>query len=64
MDYVGKHSKKWYMVWRVLGPAGPVEEIYVFGRQEAEKLCKGCWDSEITVTTPEELMENGLKVEG
>ena len=52
--YVGKHEKKWYLVWRVLGPAGPVEETYVFGRQEAEALCMGCWDWEITPVDLEE----------
>lgn len=53
--YVGKHEKKWYLVWRVLGPAGPVEETYVFGRQEAEALCMGCWDWEITPADLEEM---------
>ncbi len=45
--YAARHAKKWYRVWRVLGPAGPVRTEFVLGRQEAEALCKGCWDWEI-----------------
>ena len=59
MDYVGKHAKKWYRVWRVLGPAGPQEETFIFGRQEAEELCVGCWDWEIEPITPEGIISGG-----
>lgn len=42
--YKGKHEKRWYTVWRVLGPGGPEETIQVFGRDEAIKATLGCWD--------------------
>lgn len=45
--YTARHAKRWYRVWRVLGPAGPVRTEFVLGRQEAEALCRGCWDWEI-----------------
>lgn len=44
----GKHEKKLYRVWRVLGPAGPEVEELIYGLQEARDLCIGCWDYEIT----------------
>lgn len=59
MDYVGKHAKKWYRVWRVLGPGGPQEEINIFGKQEAEALCEGCWDWEIEPMTPDGIIRGG-----
>lgn len=42
--YQGKHEKRWYMVWRVLGPAGPEEKIKVYGREAARQAVIGCWD--------------------
>lgn len=48
LPYIGKHAKKWYDVWRVLGPAGPEETISVYGLDEAKKAVEGCWDYEIT----------------
>ena len=42
--YRAKHEKRWYSVWRVLGPAGPEETIQVYGRDEAREAVKGCWD--------------------
>ena len=46
--YVGKHEKKFYYVWRVLGPAGPEEKLVVYGFDAAQESVKGCWDWEIT----------------
>jgi hypothetical protein len=46
-QYRGKHEKQWYNVYRVLGPAGPEEEIRVYGRQEALNAILGCWDYEV-----------------
>ncbi len=53
--YAARHAKRWYRVWRVLGPAGPVRTEFVLGRQEAEALCKGCWDWEIEPAGQDEL---------
>ena len=50
-EYVGKHAPKTYMVWRVLGPAGPQETIYVQGLDNAKQAILGCWDWEITSET-------------
>jgi hypothetical protein len=55
MNYTPKHAKRWYRVWRVLGPAGPEVTTYVLGRQEAEQICYGCWDWEIEPATPEDV---------
>lgn len=49
--YVPKHAKKWYNVWRVLGPAGPEERFPVLGAEEARQAIKGCWDWEVTDTS-------------
>ena len=49
--YAARHAKRWYRVWRVLGPAGPVRTEFILGRQEAEALCRGCWDWEIEPAT-------------
>lgn len=46
--YTGKHEKKHYNVWRVLGPAGPEETFTVYGIEEAGKAILGCWDWEVT----------------
>lgn len=46
-EYVGKHAPKQYQVWRVLGPAGPEETIYVEGLKKANELTMGCWDWEV-----------------
>ena len=51
--YKSKHEKKWYNVWRVLGPAGPQEVLPAFGLGEAKELIKGCWDWEVTTETGE-----------
>ena len=52
-QYVGRHEKKWYNVWRVLGPAGPEERFPVYGLDEAREAIKGCWDYEVTTTNME-----------
>jgi len=49
-DYVGKHEKKWYNVYRVLGPTGPEERFPVLGLDEAKEAAIGCWDWEVTDT--------------
>lgn len=46
-EYVGKHEKKLYTVWRVLGPAGPQEQFDVLGLDEAIQATIGCWDWEV-----------------
>ena len=54
--YVGKHEKHKYKVWRVLGPAGPEEDIIVYGKEELKEAITGTWDYEaIDLTTGEEL---------
>ena len=45
--YKGKHEAKRYIIWRVLGPAGPAEYITVTGLNAAKEAVKGCWDWEI-----------------
>lgn len=45
--YVGKHEPKDYVVWRVLGPAGPEEYFVVTGFDNAKQAIIGCWDWEI-----------------
>lgn len=52
-DYVGKHAKKWYNIYRVLGPTGPEERFSVLGLDEAREAIKGCWDYEVTDTKGE-----------
>lgn len=42
--YVPKHAPKWYSIYRVLGPTGPEEKFYVYGRKAAEEAILGCWD--------------------
>lgn len=49
-DYVGKHEKQWYNVYRVLGPAGPEERFPVYGKDEAKRMIAYCWDWEVTDT--------------
>lgn len=51
--YKPKHMKQWYEVWRVLGPAGPLEVLPAFGLEEAKELIKGCWDWKVTTETEE-----------
>lgn len=46
--YKGKHFKKEYRIWRVLGPAGPVQEFNVIGLDEAKRAVLRCWDYTIT----------------
>lgn len=53
--YAARHAKRWYRVWRVLGPAGPVRTEFILGRQEAEARCRGCWDWEIEPADEPEL---------
>ena len=48
---VGKHEKKWYSVWRVLGPGGPEDAMSVYGLENAAKYTSGCWD--YTVRRPD-----------
>ena len=45
--YVGKHEAKRMKVWRVLGPCGPTDEVWVNNLKEAAKSILGCWDYEI-----------------
>ena len=47
-EYIGKHEKKLYNIWRVLGPAGPQESFCVYGIGRAREAVKGCWDYEVT----------------
>ena len=47
-EYQGKHAEKLYNVWRVYGPSGPEETIYVLGWDNAKKAVSGCWDYEVT----------------
>ena len=49
--YKGKHEMKTYTVWRVLGPAGPEQTLYVDGLNQAREAVRGCWDW--VVTDPE-----------
>ena len=56
LPYKPKHAKKWYHVWRVLGPGGPEEELDVLGREESRDIVKGCWDWEITDTETGEVI--------
>lgn len=46
-EYIGKHEKKNYKVWRVLGPAGPAETITVYGLDAVKAAVQGCWDWEV-----------------
>lgn len=46
--YKGKHEPHNYKVWRVLGPGGPEETVYVVGKQAAKAAVNGCWDYEVT----------------
>lgn len=48
IKYKGKHCKKTYHVWKVLGPAGPLQEYDILGLDEARKSVEGAWDAEIT----------------
>ena len=45
--YIPKHAKKWYTVYRVLGPAGPEVTETVLGLDEVKSLIRGCWDWDI-----------------
>ena len=45
---MGKHCKKLYHVWVVLGPAGPAQEYDIWGLEEAKQSVQGAWDYEIT----------------
>ena len=54
-EYAGKHEKKWYNVYRVVGPAGPEEQFQVYGIDEARKTVQGCWDYEITAANARSL---------
>ncbi len=47
-EYIGKHEKRMYKVWRVLSAAGPEETIYISGLKEAREAILGCWDWTIT----------------
>ena len=47
--YKPKHERKWYVVYRVLGPAGPEETFPVYGFDNAKEAVKGCWDYDITL---------------
>ena len=48
LEYIGKHSKKLYKVWRMLSCNGPIVVTEVYGTVEANKLCSNCYYSEIT----------------
>lgn len=47
-QYAGKHFKKYYNVWRVVGPAGPEEQFSVEGLDKAAEAVYGMWDAEVT----------------
>lgn len=47
-EYVGKHEKKAYNIWRVTGPSGPQERFSVTGIEKAAECVSGCWDWEVT----------------
>ena len=44
----GAVKKPLYNVWRVLGPGGPQETIPAYSLEEAQSLCAGCWDFDVT----------------
>ena len=46
--YVGKHEPKNYIVYRVLGPAGPEDYQFITGLDNVKEAIKGCWDWEVT----------------
>lgn len=48
LPYEPRHAKQRYHVMRVIGPAGPVEHLEIFGLDEARKSTAGCWDWQIT----------------
>ena len=48
LNYVGKHEKRKYVVWRVLGPAGPTDTLTVLGLDAVKEAISGCWDWEVT----------------
>lgn len=60
--YVGKHEKHEYRVWRVHGPAGPVEVITVHGKQELNNAVVGMWDYEVADITAGEQLDNCYSV--
>ena len=41
--YQGKHFKKEYHVWRMIGPSGPVQEFNLIGLDEAKQAVNWCW---------------------
>lgn len=60
-EYTGKHGPKWYNVWRVIGPAGPEEELMVYGIKEAAKAVEGCWDYTVSEMNREIVSERKLR---
>ena len=48
LKYTGRHEQRDYRVWRVLGPAGPVQEFNVHGIQAAADAIVGGYDYEVT----------------
>lgn len=46
--YKPRHLKQPYKVWRVVGPAGPVQEFTVYGIDEARFAIQGCHDWRVT----------------
>ena len=46
-EYVGKHGPRYYSVYRVLGPAGPEENMLVYGIDAVKDAIRGCWDYEV-----------------
>ena len=56
-EYIGKHEKKEeYIVWRVLGPAGPIDRIKVSGIHNVREAILGCYDWEVTRADTGELL--------
>ena len=55
VPYIGKHAKKMYKVYRVLGPAGPEEILEAYGLDEVRQLISGCWDWEVVTLDGKEV---------
>lgn len=48
LEYVGKHSKKTYKVWRMIYPTGPIVVSEVQGYDKVLELCSNCYYYEIS----------------
>lgn len=47
-EYIGKHTKKFYHVKRIVTAGGPEENFSVQGLDSASRAIQGCWAWTVT----------------